>query len=162
MTRSLQGALWVAGTVFVAAASAYVTVKLTAAANPPAILPPPSPESSRPVDSEESLHAWMHQNLEISAEEHDLLLPYEQAFERDRLRLRAEIRQAGQQLAASIRANADQKTLDEELNRLNGLNAELRKATLDHFLVMKEHLNPVQAEKLLQWTHDSIVGTASP
>lgn len=108
--------------------------------------------------SEQTFHAWLHDNLSITAEQEQRLLPHEEAFEKDRDRLRRDIKEAGRKLALAIReheADSDEvKLARENLVRFQG---ELQQATLDHFFAMKEFLTPEQGEKLLEWTHDSII-----
>nr|WP_265594810.1 periplasmic heavy metal sensor [Haloferula sp. BvORR071] len=108
--------------------------------------------------SEEDFHRWMHEQLAITPAQHDALEPLEEAFERDRERLRQEIAVAGRELANAVREGKSSSSgVDAALARLNAAQAKLQRATLDHFFAMKDHLDPAQAEKLLQWTHDSIL-----
>lgn len=106
---------------------------------------------------EPDFHAWMHEHLDITAEQHEKLEPIEADFEQQRVRLRAEIRAAGHTLAAAIgRADVQDANLQAALERLNRAQSELQQKTLDHFFAMKRYLRPAQAERLLQWTHDSL------
>lgn len=106
---------------------------------------------------EPDFHAWMHEHLDITAEQHEKLEPIEADFEQQRVRLWAEIRAAGHALAAAIDgADVQDASLKAALDRLNLAQAELQRKTLDHFFAMKRYLRPAQAERLLQWTHDSL------
>lgn len=106
---------------------------------------------------EPDFHAWMHEHLDITVEQHEKLEPIEADFEQQRVRLRAEIRAAGHALAAAIGgADVQDASLKAALDRLNLAQAELQRKTLDHFFAMKRYLRPAQAERLLQWTHDSL------
>jgi Spy/CpxP family protein refolding chaperone len=106
---------------------------------------------------EPDFHAWMHEHLDITAEQHEKLEPIEADFEQQRVRLRAEIRAAGHVLAAAIDgADVQDARLKAALDRLNLAQAELQRKTLDHFFAMKRYLRPAQAERLLEWTHDSL------
>ena len=63
-----------------------------------------------------------------------------------------------QACAEAVRGGKSQSPeIDLALSKLNAAQAELQRATLEHFFAMKEHLDPDQAELLLKWTHDSIV-----
>lgn len=144
--------LWALATIASAALTAFLVSWLAVKPRPIVAAPP------QPASSEASFHAWLHENLHISPEQHEKLAPFEEKYEADRLRLREEIRVAGQQLAAAIRENKrDSPNLATALRRLNTAQGELQQATLDHFFVMKDHLQPEQAEKLLLWTHDNIL-----
>ena len=106
---------------------------------------------------EPDFHAWMHEHLDITAEQHEKLEPIEADFEQQRVRLWAEIRAAGHALAAAIGgADVQDARLKAALDRLNLAQAELQRKTLDHFFAMKRYLRPAQAERLLEWTHDSL------
>ena len=134
--------MWAAATVALAGITAYLV--------------------SRPdhhhLGSEEDFHQWMHRQLHMTAAQEEALAPHEQSFEKERLRLRGEITTAGRALADAVRqGNPGSPEIESALTRLNALQAELQRATLGHFFAMKEHLDPGQSEKLLQWTHDSIV-----
>lgn len=108
-------------------------------------------------DSEAELHAWMHANLKLSAEQDAALHSLESAYESRRLKLRAEIDEAGSDLAAALRkGDLQAPEAQEAMTRLDRLQAELRKATLEHFFAMKDHLDPAQSEKLLDWVAESI------
>jgi Spy/CpxP family protein refolding chaperone len=108
--------------------------------------------------SEHDFHRWMHEQLHVTPEQEKAMAPVEQAFEEQRVRLRKEIAEAGRALAAAVRkGQAGSPEIDAALTRLNAAQAELQRATLDHFFAMKDHLEPDQAEKLLEWTHDSLL-----
>jgi hypothetical protein len=96
--------------------------------------------------------------LKLSNEQHRLLEPFEQAYEKERLRLRAEIRGVGAELAKQVREASEMSAETQEiLARLSASQRQLQELTLVHFYQMKAHLNPDQQAKLLRWTHDSLV-----
>jgi Spy/CpxP family protein refolding chaperone len=103
------------------------------------------------------LHAWMHEHLDITPEQHEKLEPLEADFEKQRVKLKEEIRQADVALAQAIREpNVTEAAMNAALERLNKAQGALQRATLEHFFVMKRYLRPAQASKLLEWTHDSL------
>jgi Spy/CpxP family protein refolding chaperone len=106
---------------------------------------------------ETDFHAWMHEHLDITPEQHAILEPIEAEFEQQRTRLRNEIRTAGLEVAAAIgEANVNDARLKAALERLNKSQGELQRMTLEHFFAMKRYLRSAQAKKLLEWTHDSL------
>lgn len=106
---------------------------------------------------ETDFHAWMHEHLDITPEQHAVLEPIEAEFEQQRQRLRNDIRAAGLEVAAAIgEANVNDARLKAALERLNKSQGELQRMTLEHFFAMKRYLRPAQAKKLLEWTHDSL------
>lgn len=103
------------------------------------------------------LHAWMHEHLDITPEQHEKLEPLEADFEKQRIKLKDEVRLADVALAQTIREpHVTEAAMNTALERLNKAQGALQKATLDHFFVMKRYLRPAQAAKLLEWTHDSL------
>ena len=108
--------------------------------------------------SEDEFHRWMHEQLQITPAQHQALASVEEAYEKEREQLRSEITEAGKLLADAVRqGKAGSPEIEASLQRLNAAQGKLQRATLTHFFAMKDHLDPGQAEKLLQWTHDSIL-----
>ena len=141
--------LWALGTIVLAGATSYLVSHSAHDSHS---------HASHAGDSEEDFHHWMHDQLKITPQQEQALEPYEKAFEADRQRLRAEIAEAGRELAAAVRAGKPgSPEIEASLKQLGAAQMGLQRASLDHFFKMKEHLDPEQAEKLLQWTHDSIL-----
>ena len=93
-------------------------------------------------------HDWVHTNLELSDEQHDRLEPAEQRFEEKETALRARIAKASRSLALAIESeDRESPKIDSALKELNEAQAELQRATLDHFFDMKEVLEPEQFDK---------------
>ena len=144
--------LWLVATILVAALTAWaVTQRLSSPSEKSA------GDASIQASSELSLHEWMHQHLEISTAQHGLLDPLESIFESERVQLRQQIRQLGENLAVAIRDAAPDAAILAQQEKLNDAQGQLQQATLKHFIEMKQYLNPAQAEKLAAWTHDSIL-----
>jgi Spy/CpxP family protein refolding chaperone len=99
----------------------------------------------------------MHEHLDITPEQHEKLEPIEAEFEKQRVRLRAEISAADLALAQTLsEADTNDAALKAALERLNKAQGELQRMTLEHFFAMKRYLRPAQAKRLLEWTHDSL------
>ncbi|MCB1085657.1 MAG: periplasmic heavy metal sensor [Verrucomicrobiae bacterium] len=114
--------------------------------------------AGRSDDKARDFHAWMHSQLTLTPEQAIALEPFEHSFEIEKDRIGKEIQSAGLELADAVRdGNRDSPEIATALDRLNGARKELQKATLDHFFVMRDHLDPDQAQRLLQWTHDSLL-----
>lgn len=117
-----------------------------------------SATTNDPRASEQSFHQWMHANLKMPEEQHRQLEPFENAYEVERLRLRQEIREAGNALARAVREGSrESPQVASALDRLHAAQGELQRITLDHFFTMRDHLDPEQAERLGQWIHDNIL-----
>ena len=148
MKPPLATATWALATVLLAGLTAFVVTRSAGRQE----------SATAPTGSEADFHQWMHDRLEITPDQHKALEPLEHAFETERERLRAEIARAGRDLAEGVRqGDPESPRIEDALNRLNAAQAGLQRATLQHFFAMKRHLDPAQAEKLLEWTHDSIV-----
>ena len=107
----------------------------------------------------QDFHHWLHENLNLTLEQEQALRPIEDQFEKDQRRIRQEISRAADTLATAIRNDdRDGPELEAALLGLNEAQGKLQKLSLDHFFQMKSQLHPEQAEKLLRWTHESIVG----
>lgn len=107
--------------------------------------------------TEPDFHAWMHEHLDITPEQHEKLEPLEAGFEQQRVQLLAEIHSADLALAQALSETATtEPTLNTALERLNKAQGALQRATLEHFLAMKRYLRPAQAKRLVEWTHDSL------
>ncbi len=139
---------WSAGTVLLAGAVSWLVVRNTS-------LRPPGP-------SERTFHEWLHENLRITDAQHEALRPHESAFNREQRRLRRDIAEAGASLAEAIRGSADDpRAAAAALERLQDVQRELQQVTLRHFFVMRDHLDPDQAEKLLRLTQESLTNGPS-
>jgi Spy/CpxP family protein refolding chaperone len=136
--------LWAVVTIVLAAATAFVVSRNTG--------------TQASGGSEKDFHHWMHEQLQLTEAQHEALEPLEQAFEVRNAKLRSEMDEAGHELAGAVRkGDSDSPEIRAALVRLNAAQAELQHVMLEHFFAMKEHLDPDQAEKVLEWTHDSIV-----
>jgi len=108
--------------------------------------------------SEQEFHEWLHANLEMNPAQHQALEPFEESYEGERTRLRAEIAAAGNRLADAIRLPVeDAAAVDGALRSLHEAQGELQRVTLRHFFLMRDHLDPDQAAKLLDWTRASLL-----
>lgn len=140
MKRSAAISLWALASAALAAVTSIAVVRLLPAPEPP------------------DFHQWMHENLGLTPAQHDALEPAERRFEEARREIQSRIDGAGRDLAEAVRSgNGDSPEIRDALRRLHAAQGELQQATLDHFFEMKEPLDPAQAEKLLQWTHDRIL-----
>jgi Spy/CpxP family protein refolding chaperone len=109
------------------------------------------------TSTEGDFHQWAHEQLDLRPEQEEALRPVETAFHNERARLAKTLADAGHDLAHAILDHGrDSPELSAALLRINHLQLELQQLTLDHFFDMKAHLDPDQAQKLLEWTHDSI------
>ena len=142
MKRPTAIGLWALATVALAALTTLLVLRWQT---------PPSREIH-------DFHQWMHRHLELTPEQHAALEPAEHRYEETRRNLDARIAAAGRDLAEAVRSgNGDSPEIRDALQRLHAAQGELQQATLDHFFDMKEPLDPGQAEKLLQWTHDRLL-----
>lgn len=142
MNRATAFVLWALATVALAAVTSIVVLRWFGSHNEP----------------ETDFHQWMHRNLKLSPDQHDALEPAEQRFAARQEVLLREIAEAERALAAAIRSDdADSPGIAKALAQLHDAQGELQQLTLAHFFEMKEQLDPEQAERLRQWTHDRLL-----
>ena len=145
----LRSLLWCLGTICMAAIVSFFVAREASREHE---------HSGHREESETTFHDWLHENLEITPEQEKLLFPFELNYEKDRERIRKNMESAGLTLADAIRNfDADSAEVAQAREKLTSLQGELQQATLDHFFAMKQHLSEEQGEKLLRWTHDSII-----
>ncbi len=148
--KPLNSPVWSIGTIIVAGLVAWGVAEWTT-----------EHDHSHQHDDEGShsnLHDWLHDNLGIDAEQETVLLPIELAFEEEAERCQEEIEKAGMELAEAIRSYPeDSGEITQARLRLHAAKGRLEEITLEHFFAMKKHLDPEQGEKLLKWTHDSLL-----
>ncbi len=107
--------------------------------------------------AEGDFHQWVHGQLDLRPEQEKTLLPIEAGFQKERSKLEKSLASAGHDLAHAIQDHGrGSPELAAALGRINQLQLELQQLTLNHFFDMEAHLDPDQARKLLEWTHDSI------
>ncbi len=104
-----------------------------------------------------TFHDWLHEQLAITPEQEKNLAPIERSYGQSRAKLLARVESGSAQLAEALgKSPVDQAAIDTALAEIQSAQGDLQTATIGHFLEMKEHLNPEQAGKLLQWTRESI------
>lgn len=153
MTRLTVVALVIASAVGAALLTSRITVKWHQEQ---------APKHQHSEETEQDFHTWLHTNLDLTEAQLKALRPIEDKFATQQQEARAEITKAADELAHLI-SHHDQSHDDiaKALDRLNQAQAHLQKLSLAHFLEMKKELTPEQAQEILRWTHDSIVGDHS-
>ncbi len=111
----------------------------------------------RHTGEEEELHAWMHANLNLTEAQNAALDPLEKAFAERRSKLRQAIDEAAARLgSALLKGELHSPEAEGALDQMDRAQADLRRATLEHFFAMKGQLDPEQSAKLLEWVAASI------
>jgi Spy/CpxP family protein refolding chaperone len=150
MNRGRLALLWLLSSTTLAALTAFAVLRWH---QHHAHQPSPDPLSA----SEERFHSWLHQNLNISPAEDAALHAAESSFASRRKDLRAAMSAAESDLRRLIlRDGKDSPELNAAVQRLASAQAELQQAVLTHLFTMADHLDPVQRQQLIQWTHDSL------
>jgi Spy/CpxP family protein refolding chaperone len=104
-------------------------------------------------------HAWIHTQLDITAEQDKALEPIEQRFKEKKKHYAELIRIANKELAQAILEDrADSPRVTEAVGRIHQAMGELQNATLQHIFEMKPVLTPQQYDKLLQLTAEALSG----
>jgi Spy/CpxP family protein refolding chaperone len=104
-------------------------------------------------------HAWIHTQLDITAEQDKALEPIEQRFDEKKKHYAELIRIANKELAQAILEDrADSPRVTAAVGRIHQAMGELQNATLQHIFEMKPVLTPQQYDKLLQLTAEALTG----
>lgn len=152
--------LWTLAAMALSAATAYFVATRAAATHSHAHSH--SHEESESSDPD-AFHDWLHEHLEITPEQEEQLAPFEKTYALRREQLRDRVAQAGRALAAALsESGSDKAGIDAALAEIHAAQGELQRATITHFLEMKEHLSPEQAASLVQWTRESITHEHRP
>ena len=150
MNRGRLALLWLLSSTTLAALTAFAVLRWH---QHHAHQPTPDPLSA----SEERFHSWLHQNLNLSPAEDAALHAAESSFASRRKDLRAAMSAAESDLRHLIlRDGKDSPELKAAVQRLASAQAELQQAVLTHLFTMADHLDPIQRQQLIQWTHDSL------
>lgn len=139
--------LWLVATVALSALTSWL-ISARKTSNAP---------SGTPRISGLSLHDWMHRQLHLTAGQHTALDPLETAYQEESTRLRDAAGRLGSELAQAMRDSESSGKILGIQKELNAAQGEMQRAALRHFIAMRSHLDPTQAEKFAIWTHDSIL-----
>ena len=98
-------------------------------------------------------HEWIHQQLNLTADQIIALEPIEEQFQQRKGELLAQIRSANKELAQAIKENQVYSTrVSAAIEKIHRAQGELQEATLQHVFRMKATLTPEQYKKLLDLT----------
>lgn len=96
-------------------------------------------------------HAWLHDELKLTAAQQDALKAVEARFEERERPLREQMRQANRDLAVALGTHKaltpEVMAAVEQVHRHMG---ELQKVSLEHLFEMRAVLTPEQADRLLR------------
>lgn len=102
-------------------------------------------------------HQWLHEQLNITDEQDENLVPIEEKFSLKKRELGNKILIANKELANAI--NRDRKYSDRvqtAVDKIHLAQGELQKATLEHLFEMHSVLTPEQSKKLNALTTDAL------
>jgi Spy/CpxP family protein refolding chaperone len=98
-------------------------------------------------------HEWIHQQLNLTADQMIALEPIEEQFQRRKHELLAQIRSANKELAEAIKEDHVYSTqVSAAIEKIHRAQGDLQEATLQHVFSMKATLTPEQYKKLLDLT----------
>ena len=137
MKKALQLAAMLVVVAFVAVGACFVTFRFLV----------PLRVNSVPT------HEWIHQQLNLTADQIIALEPIEEQFQQRKSELLDQIRSANKELAQAIKENQVYSTrVSAAIEKIHRAQGELQEATLQHVFSMKATLTPEQYEKLLDLT----------
>jgi Spy/CpxP family protein refolding chaperone len=137
MKKAIQLAAMLVVVAFVAVAACFVTFRFLV----------PLRVNSVPT------HEWIHQQLNLTADQIIALEPIEEQFQQRKDELLAQIRSANKELAQAIKENQVYSTrVSAAIEKIHRAQGELQEATLRHVFNMKATLTSEQYKKLLDLT----------
>ena len=142
MKRAATTLVLLLGVALVAAAAGWLTVRATK-----------SPGEHSHADA----HGWVHQQLNLTAEQETKLEPIEKKFDQERRQCAETVRLANMELAQAL---VDYKTrsskADAAIAKIHEAQGQLQRATIQHVFEMQPVLTPEQYEKLLKLTANAL------
>ena len=103
-------------------------------------------------------HAWLHEQIGITAEQDQKLSEIENNFAEKRKVLREKIHVGNLELAAAmLEDKAFSERVAAAVERIHHAQGELQKLTIEHIFDMQTVLTPQQAEKLNKLAADALV-----
>jgi len=98
-------------------------------------------------------HEWIHQQLNLTADQIIALEPIEEQFQHRKHELLSQIRSANKELAEAIKEDRVYSTrVSAAIEKIHRAQGDLQEATLQHVFSMKATLTPEQCKKLLDLT----------
>lgn len=102
-------------------------------------------------------HQWLHEQLNLTAEQDKKLQPVEEKFAERKKALEAEIHQANKELATAINEDGNYSPrVQQSVDKIHHAMGELQKVTLEHLFEMHSVLTPEQRKKLNSLTTDAL------
>ena len=103
-------------------------------------------------------HAWLHQQISITAEQEGKLAGIEKAFAEKQNTFQKEIHIGNLELAAAMLEDKTfSKRVAAAVERIHHAQGELQKATIEHIFNMQTVLTQQQAEKLNKLAADALI-----
>lgn len=105
-----------------------------------------------------NVHAWMHNQINITAEQDRALTQIEQKFAERQRQLQADIHAGNVELANAILEDGKfSERVSAAVERIHHAQGDLQKATIEHIFDMQTVLTPEQAEKLNKLASDALI-----
>jgi nickel and cobalt resistance protein CnrR len=110
-----------------------------------------------PAHHHDTLHDWIHEQLEQTAEQEKQLEPIERRFREQRQHYLEVIRLGDMELAQAIlQDKGDSPAVRAAIEKIHQAHGDLQKITIEHVFEMRAVLTPEQYEKLLNLTANAL------
>lgn len=137
-SRVLSLAFALAAIAMISAASSFLTLRMV------------SRQQSHPA---EDYHEWIHQKLNMTAEQERRSLTSERRYEETKRHLEEVIRLANSELAERIlKDKSYSPSVEKSVAEIHSAVGQLQKATLEHIFELKEVLDAEQYGRLIELT----------
>lgn len=106
----------------------------------------------RPPESQEALHRWLHERLDLTPDQKESLKKIEDRFAVEEQRLRDDLAQANRDLAVAISEDGSYTPrVSAAVERVHLQMGELQKLSIEHLFEMTTVLSPEQSARLMQY-----------
>jgi Spy/CpxP family protein refolding chaperone len=102
-------------------------------------------------------HAWLHRELDLTADQHEALQPIEDRFALRQRELSEQLRSANRDLAKLIgQDKAYTPAVAAAVETIHHRMGELQKASIEHVFEMRTVLTPAQGDRLLRLAQQAL------
>lgn len=111
----------------------------------------------QPVEGGADAHRWIHEQLELSAEQERQLEPMEQRYHAETQHLQEVIRLANMELGQALLEDGEVSgRVKQAIGRVHEAQGQLQQKAIEHVVEMKAVLTPEQYQRLLNLTADAL------
>lgn len=118
---------------------------------------------SNAVEQQKDFHHWLHEQLNLTAEQNKALDAQEEKFAATRKQLGDELQKDNAELAQAMMQDREYSPrVQAAIEKIHHAQSSLEQATLEHIFAMKPILTPEQFDKVLHLTGETLNSPPQP